>query len=162
MVYLAIKWWIFPWQTVSHNQMVLFSGHPGTPTAQLAPAKCHSHWAGPPRTDGVLRSLCRTWRSSCPIPEPIGWWENGHGMSWIWAPTLLSNWIYWIWLKWLIGVWWSIFNVSFSFDFFVCNLRFSHSATVSSGQYSSSCWWPTKEAPKNIKARFTKRLLMWT
>ena len=22
MVYLAIKWWIFPWQTVSHNQMV--------------------------------------------------------------------------------------------------------------------------------------------
>ena len=22
MVYLLIAWWIFPWQTVSHNQMV--------------------------------------------------------------------------------------------------------------------------------------------
>ena len=95
----------------------------------------------PDRTGKMPQSLGRTttdrWRVEMALPHlaehlphsgtnwMMGkWWENGHGMSWKAGPTLLSNWISWIWLKWLIGVWWSIFNVSFSFDFFVCNLRF--------------------------------------
>ena len=38
MVYLLIAWWIFPWQTVSHNQMVNMSF-----TARNLPER-HHHW----------------------------------------------------------------------------------------------------------------------
>ena len=52
------------------------------PSAQMAPAECHSHWAGPPQNDVVLRSLCRTSRNSCPIP---GRWSQD--IARIWSPA---------------------------------------------------------------------------
>ena len=48
MVYLFIAWWIFPWRTVSHNQMVYFSGGLNSSTSK--------HWmlmlANPPMFKG--------------------------------------------------------------------------------------------------------------
>jgi hypothetical protein len=65
MVYLLIAWWIFPWQTVSHNQMVIQTLHqkmgPLTAGPKALPSPMQSAAQHKPEFSSVLvQSLAKS------------------------------------------------------------------------------------------------------